>query len=185
MPPLLATTEPTRATAGDTWQWQRAVADYPASEGWVLSYAINGVGKLEWNGDWLDADGETVSIPGGSTAALAAGLYRLIGYVTLDGERHTIYEGTLVVLADLAAAAAGTGQTFAEQALALVETQITALLATTLDSWSIGQRAAQRRKLEELEQLRAKYQAEIAATAQRARGSFGRNIGIRFTRPSW
>ena len=49
------TTEPASLQAGDTLRWQRTLPDYPASEGWVLSYRlINAQGKLESQSNALD-----------------------------------------------------------------------------------------------------------------------------------
>ena len=73
--PTLPQLEPTALTAGDTAQWQRTFAGYLISDGWVLSYAINGPKALAWNGAWVTNDGNswTVTIPPASTALMDSG----------------------------------------------------------------------------------------------------------------
>ena len=34
------TGEPTELVAGDTWTWDRSLADYPAAGGWTLTYVF-------------------------------------------------------------------------------------------------------------------------------------------------
>ena len=114
--PQLPTIEPTQATAGDTWQWQRAFDDYPIGDGWLLSYGLNGLDVLTWNPSWATNDGATwtITIPKASTG-LKAGSYEVTAILTgsaggtglSNGQRVTFPRPPLVVLPDPAGQAAG------------------------------------------------------------------------------
>lgn len=94
---------PAKLTAGDTAQWRRDFADYPAAT-WTLHYRL--LGKS--NGEVIEidgtADGDThiIDIPAATTADWVAGDYAIVSYVTnADGARHVVSSGgVLTVLAD-------------------------------------------------------------------------------------
>lgn len=98
----IPTSEPTELTAGDSWQWDVSLTDYPPGDGWQLAYAIRGAEDLDaaWSSE-ISANGGTyeVRIAAGNTD-LTPGNYRLIGFVTLSGERHIVYDAPLTVRAN-------------------------------------------------------------------------------------
>lgn len=99
--------EPESFTAGDTLSWTRSLADYPASASWVLHYRlINAAAKYDINAS-ASGDDHLVSVSAATTAAFAAGTYTWQAYVTKGAERYTVGTGTVIILRDLAAEAAG------------------------------------------------------------------------------
>lgn len=101
------TTEPAFIQAGDTTTWQKALPDYPASAGWVLSYRlINSAGAIDITAA-ASGDDHLITIPAATTAAYPAGTYTWVATVTLAAERYTLGRGTVTVQPDLAAQPAG------------------------------------------------------------------------------
>ena len=67
------TVEPKRITAGDSVTWTRSLSDYPASSGWVLSYAlINAAGKISITATASGAD-HLISVSATTSVGWAAG----------------------------------------------------------------------------------------------------------------
>lgn len=88
--------EPTSVTANDTLIWSRRLPDYPPGDGWVLSYSLRGPASLE-----ISATADDLGYVVNEAAPEVAGDYYLQGYVARGNERHTVYNGTLEVAADL------------------------------------------------------------------------------------
>ena len=71
----IPTTEPAAVNAGDTVRWRRALADYPASAGWALTYTLlNAAGKITITAS-AQGDDHLVSVPAATSAGWAAGDY--------------------------------------------------------------------------------------------------------------
>ena len=189
MAPILATTEPTTATAGATWTWTVSSSTYPVSEGWTLSYATLGAGKLSWDASWVTESGETrtIVVPTTSTAPLAAGRYERTRIWTGSGT----YAGRvdfepcdpLTVAANPSLAAPGDRVAFAEANLAAVEKAISARLAGDQpEEYAIGGRSVRKIELGELMAIRGKLSAELWRL--RNPGRAFRSMGVRFSVPS-
>ena len=121
---------PATLAAGDTWQFTKAFADYPASEGWALSVYVKGVGSVTLTGTpYPDADsaGWLCEKAATDTASVAAGLYTVAFRVSKDGDVFTPETRTVRVTANVATAAAGALQSFAEQQLAVWQARYAAL----------------------------------------------------------
>ncbi|MGZ7215790.1 hypothetical protein ACXWOG_11370, partial [Streptococcus pyogenes] len=70
--------------------WMRLLPDYPASDGWQLSYRlINAHARIDIVAS-ADGDAHRVVIPAATSAAYAAGEYTMVGQVTRSTDRHTI-----------------------------------------------------------------------------------------------
>lgn len=98
--PDIPTIEPLEITAGDTVKWTRDLsADYPANDGWTLTYYITGPVALT---KAASASGTqfAVTLTSGDTQPLSAGHYKLQGYVTKSGERYSVYSAHLKVHVD-------------------------------------------------------------------------------------
>jgi hypothetical protein len=103
----IPTAEPAFVVAGDTVKWTRSLADYPASDGWVLKYRlINAAGNVDIVSTASGAD-HLVNVAASTTDNWAPGTYAWAAYVERSGERYTVDSGTIVVRPDLAAQAAG------------------------------------------------------------------------------
>lgn len=101
------TAVPTEITAGDTLSWKITLGDYPASAGWVLTYAlVNAAGQLTITAA-ASGDDHLVTVTAATSAAYAPGTYSWQAYVTKTTERYRVGNGMLVVLANLAAQVGG------------------------------------------------------------------------------
>lgn len=81
--------------AGDALDFETAVPDYPASDGWVLTYKLIPVsagGTVYTITATTADDGESyaVEVSSATTANWTAGEYTWAAYVTLSGERHVV-----------------------------------------------------------------------------------------------
>lgn len=168
-PASIPTTEPTRAIAGDTWRWNRSVADYSPASGWALTYAFRGAGKLDVAGVANAANnGWEMTVAASATAALKAGVYEWVAYVTKSGERYTVDAGRVTVQPNFALANAGDRQSHAERTLAVIEAAIEGRLTADMEEYQIQGRAVKRIPMALLQTLRNRYAFEV--TRQRAGG---------------
>lgn len=102
----IPTSEPTRFRAGDTVAWTKSLADFPASDGWILHYRfINQSHKIDVTATASGSD-HLVSIAAAVSALYIAGDYTWASWVTIGSDRYTVETGRLTILPDLAAVVA-------------------------------------------------------------------------------
>lgn len=99
--------EPSEIRAGDTLNWIKSLGDYPASDGWSLSYRLINAGNKYDISSTASNNDHLISVAAAVTASYAPGEYDLIGWVAKSGERYSIPELKVNVLPDLAVATAG------------------------------------------------------------------------------
>lgn len=161
-PATIPTTEPTRATAGDTWRWNRSVSGYSPADGWVLTYAFRGKSTLDLTGAAnVDNTGWELTADATKTAVMQPGVHRWKAFVTKAGERYTVDEGVTTVDANFALAAAGALQTHAERMLAAIEAKMEGRLTSDMEEYVIAGRQLKRIPFEQLPALRSRYAAEV------------------------
>jgi len=98
----IPTTEPQTITAGDSFTWQRTLADYPA-DSWTLKYRfINAAGKIDITAAASGTD-HLVSVTPTTSAGYTAGNYTWTAWVEKTGYRITVGGGTLEVKPNIAA----------------------------------------------------------------------------------
>lgn len=183
----IPTSEPAALQAGDTLRWQRDLPDYPANQGWVLSYRlVNAAGKIDLITTAVGALHE-VNVPASISAMFASGDYTWVATVTKGAERYTIGQGQTRVLPDLAAAASADTRSPARRAL----DDINAALATYgakayLQEIQIGDRRQKFHTPADFLAFRSRLTAEVAredAALRVAQGLSPRNkLLVRFAR---
>ena len=157
------TTEPERLAAGDTWQWTKALADYLASAGWVLSYVFSGPSTLTAPAT-AAGDGYAVTVLATVTKTLPAGTYRWASYVTLGAERHQVATGILIVEPNLAGVGDGVAnESFAVRALRIVEAALENRLPAGLEEYLIAGKSVKHMALTELLTARTRFRQEVAS----------------------
>jgi len=98
----IPTTEPDSITAGDSFTWQRTLADYPAGT-WTLKYRlINAAGKIDITATASGTD-HLVSVAPTTSDDYTAGTYTWTAWVEKTGYRITIGGGTMEVKPNIAA----------------------------------------------------------------------------------
>ena len=180
--------EPEKITAGVTWKWNKTLSDYPASE-WSLSY------YLRRNGATLtsvtaSADGDTfkLNVAAGVTALFTPDDYDIIGIVTKGSEKFVVYDGILKVLSNPASSSAYDPRSHARRVLDLIEAAMEGRIPNGMESYTIGGRSINKIPLKELRELYDRYKQDVEREIQAERLANGRrsgkNIGVRFGRPS-
>lgn len=176
------TTEPASLQAGDTIRWQRTLPDYPAANGWVLSYRlINAQGKLDIVAT-AEGDDHLVIVPATTSAAYTAGEYTYTAQVTLGTERYTIGQGTITIKPDWAAAADGAdARTPAQRALADLKAALQRWLATQghVQEYEIAGRRMRFASVTEIRQRIALAESQVAAEANTGK-PVARRVLVRF-----
>jgi hypothetical protein len=155
----IATTEPEYFVAGDTVKWKKTLADYKASDGWTLSYALRGAGTVNITASPSGADHQ-VDIAAATTAGYAVGTYSFSAYVTKAAERYTVGSGYIEIKKNLA-----TATTFTDRLLTL-QADVDAINAWlgknySFASYSIGGRSLNKYTIADLYMLRGRLQSEL------------------------
>ena len=155
------TTEPKNITQGDSVSWSITNADYPASEGWVLSYALVTAGYIIQIDSTQDGDKHSVNLTTATTAAYSPGVYTWTATVSKTPDRRTIAQGSIEILADLSQLTDGADmRSHAKRTLDDLEAAIERHAATGVISSSVAGRTTVWRTYEELLALRDRYLAE-------------------------
>lgn len=178
----IATTEPEYFVAGDTVKWKKTLADYKASDGWTLSYALRGAGTINLTATASGADHQ-VDVTAAASAAYKVGIYSFNAYVTKAAERYTVGSGYIEIKENLATAA-----TFTDRLLTL-QADVDAINAWlgknySFASYSIGGRSLNKYTIADLYMLRGRLQSELqnlkdAEKIRRGKGT-SKLIRVRF-----
>lgn len=177
--------EPSKLTAGDTWEWRRALGSlYPPSDGWVLTYALRGVGNINLTATASGSD-HLIQVSAAVTADYAPGDYRWSALVTKAGERHLVGNGFLQVLPNLAAITDGSYEFRSPTKIALDAIEAVLQHRATLDqqAYTIGGRSLTRTPIKELLLLRDRFRAEYQVELDAEGGGRDRNLYVQFQRP--
>lgn len=177
------TTEPAVLLAGDTAKWLISLPDYPATDGWALTYTlINAAAKITIAASASGAD-HLVNTAAATTAAYAAGSYTWRSQVSRAGEVFTVASGTMQVQGAFSAATLD-ARSHARKTLAAVEAYLENPANLTAAMYEVAGRKLQRLSIPDLLAMRSRYQAEVAredAAANVGRGlPDKRRVYVRF-----
>ena len=181
--------EPEKLTAGVTWKWKKTISDYPASE-WVLTYYLrkSGVTATSFSAA-ADGDSYLVTVAAATTAAYASGVYDFIGWVVKGTEKFEVFNSVIEVLPNPTNTSAYDPRSHARRVMELIEAAMEGRIdAGQMESYSIGGRSISKIPLNQLRELWEKYKQDVVMEEQAERLANGRrsgkNIGVRFNRPS-
>lgn len=153
---------PRELRAGDSANWARSFADYPASAGWALAYRLVGATAVHGITATASGDAFNVALASTDTAAWAAGRYTLVEYVTKGAQRQTIATTSLAVLPNLAAASAGIDlRSPAQRMLDTIEAWMSTK-SPVHGSVQYGDRRIDQYDVKDLLVIRSRLQAEVA-----------------------
>jgi len=163
----IPTTEPSQVTAGDTVQWTKTVSDYPASDGWILTYALlSEKNKINITGSASGQD-HAISVSASTSEDWIPGTYQWQSYVTNGSERHNVGSGTLKVLANFAAKSASDQRSWAKRTLDNIEAVIEQRATMDQMEYTIEGRSLKRMSISDLltfrDRFKALYQQELDA----------------------
>lgn len=177
----IPTAPPAQARAGDTWQWQIALPDYPAPA-WELSYSLyNATALIALTATASGAD-HLIRVEADESAEYAAGRYDWVASVTsATPERYQVAVGVLEILPDLAAVEDGyDGRSIARQMLDALDALILARATgaqVDLVRMNLGDRYQQRDPAALLK-WRQHYAAIVAAEDRAAAAARGQQVGF-------
>lgn len=158
---------PARVTAGDTWSWRWASADYPAPA-WANAWRVVGPGVALDVSAVAEGPGFVATASAAATAALtiaARGVpCTLFGWVTQAATRFEVYRAPLLVLPN-PATATGDQRGHAAATLAAIEALLEGRATKDQESYRIGDRELKRIPVPELLSLRDYYRAEAKREA--------------------
>lgn len=182
----IPTSEPTEIAAGDLATWKITDSDFPASDSWVLTYALVKSGTLIEITASADGDDHLVEVASATTASWAAGTYQYQGYFTLSGERYLRRQGTIEVLPNFAAQSSGYDprshvKTVLDAIEALLEGRATKDQEGIVINGLVIGKMPIHRLIEWRDRYRGYYEAEQQAEAVAKGEGHGGNILVRFT----
>lgn len=163
---------PDSFVAGTTVQYERSYSDYPTSN-WNMTLFIAGVAVFsipatESNNKFL------ITISANQTKNFPAGNYRWEERVTDGTNVYIAGTGTVVVLADIAQATAGSLLSWEEKTLKVVEDALMGRLSADMESYSIDGRAVS--KIPSRELLGIRNSLRRAVNAQKNIGKMGPTV---------
>lgn len=167
---VIPTTEPRSVRAGDTVAWTRDLADYPASDGWVLHYRLV-YPDNSTPASWTSTGSGTVhavSLSAVTTATFPVGEGTLFAYVerSLGGATERVSLGTqqITVLANLTSTNTIDGRTSAQRILADLRAALETYLSgsnATIAEYAIGDRVMKFRSTSDILDLIRYYEAVV------------------------
>lgn len=166
---------PATLRAGDTASWRRSTPDYPASDGWALSYALVTSGELIKIDATADGANHLIDVSATTTGTWAPGIYGWIERVSKSGKIYTIDSGTVEILPSFFSATTGLdARTHAQKTLSALEAWIENH-DTAVAEYEIAGRRMKYIPISDLLLLRSQYQREV----NRQSGKSGR-VYMRF-----
>lgn len=97
---------PKSFTAGDTFEVTTTLADYPAGEGWALTYRLiprDGAGSVIQINCTASGDDHVASADASTTGTWQPGAYSWVSYATLGAARHTVATGQITIAPNVSA----------------------------------------------------------------------------------
>lgn len=158
------TVEPTQFHVGDSLQWDKSLADYPASA-WTLTYKLipQTSGDVRTITATASSTDHQVRVTAATTAAWTAGDFWLIGYATDGTDRFEIYNGPVTVLANPATATSYDGRSYLQRILDILEAAIEANeIGRNVIRYSYGGAVSEVRTIEDALKARDRIKSELA-----------------------
>jgi hypothetical protein len=180
--------EPEKLTSGVTWKWKKTISDYPASE-CTLTYYLHKDGATATSfSATADGDSYLVTVAAATTAAYASGIYDFIGWVIKGTEKFEVFNSMIEVLPNPTNSSAYDPRSHARRVMELLEAAMEGRVPNGMESYSIGGRSINKIPLNQLRELWEKYKQDVVMEEQAERlvngRRSGKNIGVRFNRPS-
>ena len=185
MAAAVPTKEPETVTAGVTWKWKKSLADYKASDSWVLTYypRKNGVG-LAALPTTADGDDHLFTLSYGVSGLFAAGIYDLKGIVSKGIEKFQVFDGFLEVLPNPTQSGAYDPRSHAQTVLDSIEAVLESRATKEVLSFSVEGNSLSSYPHEQLLTMRSRYRVEVerekAVERLKAGRASGRLILTRF-----
>ena len=165
------TTEPSTINPGDTVKWTKTLADYPASDGWVLSYElINSTTRYTFSAAASGAN-HAVTIPAATSAGYIPADYDWRARVSKSGEVFTVATGRITVAANFGEVSDVRSQ--ARRTLQAIEDTLEGRASSATAEYEIAGRRMKYIPVSELLVLRDRYRMDVAREDAAQRSAAG------------
>ena len=167
----IPTTEPSTITPGDTVKWTRSLPDYPASDGWVLTYElVNESIRYALTATASGAD-HLVTVVASTSAVYMSGVYDWRARVRKEDEVYTVASGRVTVRSGFGSAIDARSEP--RQALAAIEATLLGRGTAATAEYEIAGRRLKYIPLPDLIRLRDRYRIDVAREDSAARAAAG------------
>jgi hypothetical protein len=172
--PPVPSSEPNSIFAGDTVRFSKTISDYPATDGWALTYSFRGPSLLADVAATPSGSGYLVTIAASLTQVLSAGTYQWAARVTKAGETYTVARGVLAVVQVEGLISV----THNEKMLAAINAALEGRVVADMQSYTIGGRMVTKIPFKELLAIKGTYEAKV--WRDRNPGSLGVPVAFGF-----
>lgn len=171
---------PRQLIAGDTWAWERSLADYPAGTYTAVWYFEGAAGSFSVTAG-VNGAAHTGSVSAAASAAYGPGRYKwsLVATKVADSTRTTAEDGRVEIVMDPAAAGRADRRTHARKVLDAIEAVIEGRASQDQQSYALSGRSLSRTPIPELLVLRDRYKAEVKREERAERIASGLPAGGR------
>jgi hypothetical protein len=146
--------------AGDTFLLNFDLQDFPASEGWTLSYILKGPASITIAGSIVDGIYEVEALPT-ATVNWTSGVYWAFIAVELGGQKTSLEIGKCEILPSLASITTLDGRSHAEKVRDALKSLIEGKASQDVDSYSIAGRSLTKLSPTELLKWLQFYENEV------------------------
>ena len=154
---------PDQITAGESVSWKKSLSDFPASNGWAITYVLVKDGtQITLPVSTADGNTHVIEVPFGTSAGYTAGEYRYAAYVSNGTERYTVDEGNVEIVVDFATQVSGfDARSHLRKVLDLLEATIEGRASKTQLEHEIAGVKIKHMTLDELMNARDRYKARL------------------------
>lgn len=173
---------PAKITAGESVSWSITLGDFPASDGWAVTYTLVKSDAQIQIVSAASGDAHLIEIPFATTAAYDAGEYHYQAHVSNAVERYQVGEGIVEILPDFATKTSGhDGRSHVKKVLDALEAVIENRASKTQMVQEIAGVQIQHMTTDQIITLRDKYFSKyMRECATAGRGKTRRIIKPRF-----
>lgn len=173
---------PAKLIAGDTWEWTRSLADYPAPT-WVATvYFESAAADTFSQAATASGADHLFTIAAAATTGKKAGRYHWSVRVSSGSTVATVESGWVDIVADPAAAGTHDPRSDARKMLDAINATLLGRATNDQLAMALNGRSISRTPLPELRQWRDQLRQEVRTEEKGAAAGLGRNIKTRFSR---
>jgi hypothetical protein len=168
----MRTIEPKSFLQGETLEWTRDFADFPASGGWTLTYYFRGEGKGFDAVGVADGDAFVMTVPSATTLDMSVTDYSWQAIAVKDGKKFLADSGFSEVkkgFADSLPATSLDVRSENEKTLAAIRAMIAGKATHDQQEYTIGNRQLKRIPIPDLIMLENRYEQKVRREKEAAR----------------
>jgi hypothetical protein len=162
MTAAVPTGEPAQLVAGDTWQWKKSLADYPAGDGWQLVTVFANATQRFAVASTADGNDHLLALTAAQSSSKVPGRYVWVTFAKLGAARHQVGAGECEVLPNLEGDRPWDRRSHARKVLEAIEAVIERRASKDQEEFAIGDISLKRMPIADLLVLRDRYKAEVA-----------------------